>query len=162
MSEETPLHIVELRAENVKRLQAVTIRPDGNVVVIGGRNAQGKTSLMDSIECALAGGRTIPIEPVRRGERKARIVVDLGEIVVERTFSPKGTALEVRNADGVPQKSPQALLDSLTARVCFDRLAFAREEPAKQDAILKQVLGLDFDELDARRAKLYADRRDAN
>lgn len=157
-----PLHIVELRAENVKRLQAVTVRPDGAVVLIGGQNAQGKTSLLDSIEMALGGGKTIPVEPVRRGARKGRIVVDLGEIVVERTFSPKGTALEVRNAEGVPQKSPQALLDSLTAKVCFDPLAFAREEPAKQDAILKQVLGLDFGELDGKRARLYAERRDAN
>lgn len=160
MSEETPLHIVELRAENVKRLQAVSIRPDGNVVVIGGQNAQGKTSLLDAIEMALGGGKTIPVEPVRRGARKARIVADLGEIVVERTFSPKGTALEVRNAEGVPQKSPQALLDKLCSKVAFDPLSFAREEPKKQDAILKEVLGLDFSALDQKRAQLYEQRRD--
>jgi DNA repair exonuclease SbcCD ATPase subunit len=160
MSEPTPLHIVSLTAENVKRLSAVTIRPDGAMVLIGGQNAQGKTSLLDSIEMALGGGKTIPIEPVRRGARKARITVDLGDIVVERTFSPKGTALEVRNAEGVPQKSPQALLDSLCSKVSFDPLAFAREEPKKQDAILKQVLGLDFSALDSKRESLFAERRD--
>ena len=86
---EKPLHVIELRAENIKRLKAITIRPDGAMVIIGGRNAQGKTSTLDALEMALAGGRTIPAEPVRRGERKGRIVVDLGEIVVERTFSAK-------------------------------------------------------------------------
>lgn len=162
MSEEKPLHVVALQVENVKRIQAVTIRPDGNVVVIGGQNAQGKTSLIDSLEMAFGGGKTIPAEPVRRGARKARIVADLGEIVVERTFSPKGTALEVRNADGVPQKSPQALLDKLCSRVAFDPLSFAREEPKKQDAILKQVLGLDFSDIDARREQAYAERTQVN
>lgn len=161
MSTEKPLHVVELRTENFKRLSAVTIRPgDDNMVLIGGANAQGKTSLLDSLECALGGGKTIPVEPVRRGARKGRIVVDLGDIVVERTFSPKGTALEIRNAEGVPVKSPQTLLDQLCAKVAFDPLSFAREEPKKQDAILKQVLGVDFTQVDARRESLFTKRRD--
>lgn len=159
-SNQSPLHVVALQVENVKRIQAVAIRPEGSVVVIGGQNAQGKTSLLDSLEMALGGGKTIPAEPVRRGARKARIVADLGELVVERTFTPKGTALEVRNAAGVPQRSPQALLDKLCSKVAFDPLSFAREEPRKQDAILKEVLGLDFSELDQKRAQLYEQRRD--
>lgn len=161
MNTEKPLHVVELRTENFKRLSAVTIRPgDDNMVLIGGANAQGKTSLLDSLECALGGGKTLPVEPVRRGARKGRIVVDLGDIVVERTFSPKGTALEIRNAEGVPLKSPQSLLDKLCAKVAFDPLGFAREEPKKQDEILKQVLGVDFSQLDAKREALFAKRRD--
>ena len=32
------LRIYELRAENFKRLSAITIRPDGSVIVISGRN----------------------------------------------------------------------------------------------------------------------------
>lgn len=159
-SNQSPLHVVALQVENVKRIQAVAIRPEGSVVVIGGQNAQGKTSLLDSLEMALGGGKTIPAEPVRRGARKARIVADLGELVVERTFTPKGTALEVRNAAGVPQRSPQALLDKLCSKVAFDPLSFAREEPRKQDAILKEVLGLDFSEIDQKRAQLYEQRRD--
>lgn len=142
------------------RLRAVTINPNGNMVLIGGDNAQGKSTTLNCIELALAGARAIPVEPVRRGERKARIVVDLGDIVVERTFSAKGTALEVRNAEGVPQKSPQALLDKLCAKVAFDPLGFAREEPRKQDEILKQVLGVDFSQLDAQRESLFTRRRD--
>ncbi len=160
--EEKPLHIIRLATDNFMRLSAVEITPQGNVVTLGGRNAQGKSSILQAIECALGGGKTIPVEPVRRGERKARIVVDLGDIVVERTFSPKGTALEVRNAEGVPQKSPQALLDKLCSKVAFDPLSFAREEPKKQDAILKQVLGLDFSDIDARREQAYAERTQVN
>ena len=38
------MKIVKLEAQNVKRLKAVEITPQGNTVVIGGRNGQGKTS----------------------------------------------------------------------------------------------------------------------
>lgn len=159
---EKPLHVVSLEATNVKRLRAVMIRPDGSTVLIGGRNAQGKSSTLDAIEMALAGGRSIPVEPVRHGARKARIVLDLGDIVVERTFTSKGSALEVRGADGVPKASPQKLLDSLCSKVAFDPLEFARMEPKKQDETLKRVLGLDFSDIEAARAKLYEQRTAAN
>lgn len=38
------LRIHRISVENYKRLRAVEIYPDGNVVVISGRNAQGKTT----------------------------------------------------------------------------------------------------------------------
>lgn len=160
VSETTPLHIVELRAENIKRLQAVQIHPSGELVVIGGRNAQGKSSTLDAIEMALGGASTIPPDPIRHGARKGRVVVDLGELVIERVFTPKGTSLTVTSKDGTLQKSPQALLDSLCSSIAFDPVAFARLEPKKQDEVLKRVLGLDFAELDADRAKLFAARTD--
>lgn len=156
------LHIVELQIQNVKRVRAVTIRPDGELVIVGGRNAQGKTSVLDAVEMALGGGKTIPVEPVRRGARKGHVVVDLGEYVVERTFTQKGSTLVVKGKDGAPVKSPQAVLDTLCSTVAFDPLAFSRMEPKKQDAVLKELLGLDFSELDRDREALFAARRDAN
>lgn len=156
--QETPLHIVELRAENVKRLHAVTIRPDGAMVILGGRNAQGKSSTLDAIEMALGGGSKIPPDPIRHGARKGRVVLDLGEIVVERTFSGKGTTLTVTGKDGEQRKSPQALLDGLCSSIAFDPVAFARLPGKEQDAVLKRVLGLDFAALDAKRAAAFAER----
>lgn len=42
------MKIISLIAENVKRLVAVEIKPDGNMVVISGKNGAGKTSAADA------------------------------------------------------------------------------------------------------------------
>jgi len=154
--------IVRLEVSNIKRVRAVTIVPKGDVVLVGGANGAGKSSTLDAIEMALSGKKAIPVEPVHHGARRARIVVDLGDIVVERTFDAKGTQLVVRAADGVPQPSPQNLLDSLCSKVCFDPLSFARMEPKKQDELLKKLVGLDFSDLQAARERAFARRADAN
>ena len=49
------MKIVSLQAENFKRLKAVEIKPDGSTVVITGKNAQGKSSILDSIFAAVGG-----------------------------------------------------------------------------------------------------------
>ena len=157
--------IVRLEAENIKRLTAVEISPDpdGSLVVIGGNNAQGKSSVLDAITMALGGGKVIPEEPVRRGARKGRILADLGDIVVERQFTAGGgTTLAVRDADGKRQSSPQAILDKLCSRVAFDPLAFATDKPDKQSEQLRELVGLDFSALDAKAKALYEERTDEN
>ena len=81
------MQIVKLVSENIKRLSAVSIEPGGApLVVIGGRNRAGKSSVLDSIAYALGGKDLIPAEPIRAGETEARITVDLGDLIVTRTF----------------------------------------------------------------------------
>lgn len=156
------MKIVKLTSENVKRLRVVEIEPDGSLVLIGGRNGAGKTSLLDSIEMALGGEKSIPPQPINTSARRARIVADLGELVIERTFSAKGSELVVRNADGEPQKSPQTLLNSLCSRIAFDPLEFSRLDDTKQARTLRELVGLDFSALDTKRQKLFTDRTAAN
>ncbi|GAG42212.1 unnamed protein product, partial [marine sediment metagenome] len=81
---EDGLTILGLRAENVKRLKVVEIRPDadGGLVVIAGPNAAGKTSVLDSIAMALGGKRLIGPKPIRAGQKTASVKVDLGELIV--------------------------------------------------------------------------------
>jgi hypothetical protein len=81
------MRIVRLDTENIKRIKALTIEPgpDG-LIVIAGRNGQGKSSALDSIAYALGGKDLMPPEPIRRGESEGRVRVDLGDFVVERVF----------------------------------------------------------------------------
>ena len=55
------MKINKLEIENVKRIKAVKIEPtkDG-LTIIGGKNNQGKTSVLDSIAWALGGERFVP------------------------------------------------------------------------------------------------------
>jgi len=152
------MKITRLTAENIKRIKAVEITPDGNLVVIGGRNAQGKTSVLDSITYALAGASSHPDKPIRNGEDKAKIVCELDDLIVTRTFTPKGGSLMVSNKEGAKYASPQAMLDELTGKLTFDPLAFARMQPREQLETLKSLVGLDFAEMDAKRHQLYEER----
>ena len=156
------MKIIELRAENVKRLKAVEITPDGTLQVIGGRNAQGKSSVLDAIWLALGGGKAskeTPL-PIRDGETKASVRLDLGDLIVTRSWTQKGTTLKVENADGAAYSSPQAMLDGLVGQLSFDPLAFTRLSAREQrEALLKLVdLPVDVDAIDARRQLAYEDR----
>lgn len=158
MSEET-MKIVQLTSENIKRIRAITITPQGNTVVIGGDNGQGKTSAIDSIAMALGGGKLIPATPIRRGQKHARIEVDLGDLIVERRFTSKGSTLTVMPKDGrEPFKSPQGVLDKLVGKLSFDPLEFVTMKPDAQLKTLKDLVGLDLSDLDAKRKALYDDR----
>jgi DNA repair exonuclease SbcCD ATPase subunit len=158
------MRIVSLEAQNVKRLKAVSIKPDGDMVVIGGRNEQGKTSLLDSIQYALGGKNGICEKPLREGEKRGHVILDLGELIVKRTFTAAGgSELTVTSADGSKKfNGPQAVLDKLYSSVSFDPLAFMRMKPAEQRTVIMELAGLDFTELDQRYAQTFEQRRDVN
>jgi len=144
------MRIVELRAENIKRISAVTIRPEGALVEITGRNEQGKSSVLDSIWMALGGAEVMDPQPIRKGADEAVISLDLGELKVTRKLRRKddgvSTSLVVETPDGMRPKSPQTMLNELVGKFTLDPLAFSRMKPAEQfDAMKALVPGFDFD-----------------
>lgn len=157
------MRIIRLSAENVKRLVAVDIRPDGNLVIVGGKNGHGKSSCLDAIAYALGGEKLIPGQPVRKGQDKAKVTVELDDLTVTRTFTAAGGgSLVVANKDGARYPSPQAILDRLVGRLSFDPLEFARMDPAHQRDTLRRLAGLDFTEMDRRRLEVYHRRTEVN
>ena len=156
------MKIIKLTCENVKRLRAVEITPDGTLQVITGRNAQGKTSVLDAIWLALGGGQASreTTMPIRDGEDHARVCLDLGDLQVVRRWTGSGSTLTVTNADGAKYPSPQAMLDALVGRMSFDPLAFTRLSPRDQRQALLDLVDIEQDlaELDGRRQRLYEER----
>ncbi len=160
------MKIIQLTAENVKRLVAVEITPNGAMVQITGKNGQGKTSVLDSIWWAIGGAKNIQVAPIRKGQNQARIRLDMGDIIVTRTFKREGegdgftTKLEVV---GQVKGSPQAMLDSLLDSLAFDPLKFARMDPKEQfDALKKYVPGVDFDAIAGANSIDMANRKEIN
>ncbi len=158
------MRIVSLSAENIKRLKVVEITPKGDVVQITGRNASGKSSVLDSIMYALGGEKSIPGEPVRKGCDKAKIKLNLGTVVVERRFTPSGTTISVTSADGATYKSPQKMLDDLLGALTFDPLQFSRQKPKEQFDTLRKLVNLpiDIDALNAANQNDYEHRTEIN
>jgi hypothetical protein len=162
-TEELPLRILGLEVQNVKRLKAINIAPSGDVVIIGGRNGQGKSSILDSITMAMGGKEAICAKPVRDGESRASTTIDLGELVVTRTYTEAGGGtLTVKNRDGAKFSSPQAILDKLTGALTFDPLEFSRLKPAKQLETLRELVGVKTDLLDQQRQAKYDERTTTN
>lgn len=155
--------IARLEAENYKRLKAVDIRPDGQVVTISGRNAQGKSSVLDALWAALAGGDASRAtqQPIRDGQDMAVVRLDLGDKIVTRrwTKDDAGT-LTVEAKDGAKYQSPQKLLDSLVDKRAFDPLAFTRQSPREQVATLLSTVELSIDPavLDVERKTVFERR----
>lgn len=157
------MKIIRLEAENVKRLRCVEIVPDGSVVQITGANGSGKSSVLDAIWWALAGTSNVTAAPIRKGEQKARVRLDLGELVVTRRFTEGGGSLTVEHAaTGARFPSPQRMLDELLGALTFDPLAFSRMKPAQQAETLRQLVNLDVSGFDNRARAAYDTRTEVN
>lgn len=162
------MKILNLISENVMRLHAVDITPQGDIVEVSGANANGKSSILNSIWFALAGTSNIPIEPIRKGAESARIRVDLGEIIVTRTFKRQGedkftTNVKVESAEGASYKSPQSMLDALFSGLTFDPLEFSRMKAKDQFDMLRAfVPDVDFKAIEDMNRGDFEKRAEAN
>ncbi len=165
MTEQKELKIVRLQASNVMNLEVIEIVPDGDTVILSGKNGAGKTNVLNSIEFALSGKalKAMP-EPVRHGQTSGDIVLDLGDIVVKRHFTNDSSSLIVTNNKGMIFKSPQALLDGFRGNVSFDPMEFEGLPEKRQKEVLLELIDLpiDLDELAAKRKELYDARTVVN
>ena len=150
------MRVLELRAENIKNLKAIEIKPGEDAVVLTGKNGAGKSAILDSIFMALTGKKIE--EPIRNGEKRASIEVDLGNYKVKRIYTEKTDRLEVLSKEGAPMKSPQTLLNTILGNLSFDPLDFANMREKEQRVLLAKLVGLDFTELNKDRERLYNER----
>jgi hypothetical protein len=159
-----PLTLVRLEVNNIMRLSGtVEIVPNGEVITITGANRAGKSSLINAIAMLFGGSENMPERPLHTGASRGHILGDLDDIVVTRKFTTAGApSLTITSKNGDSLKSPQTLLDSLWNKmldpVKFIRLSDTPEGRRKQAEILRNLVNLDFTDLDGRRKKAYDDR----
>ncbi len=152
------MHIVNLIAENIKKLTAIDITPVDSMVMITGPNGAGKSSILDCIVMALCGGREIPAVPVKKGADKGKIIMDVGEFTITRSFTKDNSYLKIENKDGSNVTSPQKFLDKIVGNISFDPLDFLNNEKIKQRNILLTLLGINVDEIDKREKEIREKR----
>lgn len=135
------IKINKLEIENVKRVKAVKIEPTANgLTIVGGKNNQGKTSVLDSIAWALGGNSFKPSEATREGSvipPNIHIVMSNG-LVVER----KGKNSDLKVIDPSGQKGGQQLLNEFVEQLALDLPKFMNSNNKEKANTLLQIIGV--------------------
>lgn len=135
------IKINTLEIENTKRIKSVKMEPTANgLTVIGGRNGQGKTSVLDSIAWALGGEKYRPTAATHEGSvipPSLRITLNNG-LIVER--KGKNSALKVIDPEG--NKGGQQLLNEFVSELAIDLPKFLNANNKEKANTLLQIIGV--------------------
>lgn len=136
------IKINKLEIENVKRIKAVKVEPtkDG-LTIIGGKNNQGKTSVLDAIAWALGGEKYRPSKAIRDGSvipPNLHVVLSNG-IVVDR----KGVNSALKVTDPAGKKAGQQLLNSFVEQLALDLPRFMEASDKEKADTLLQIIGVE-------------------
>ena len=133
--------IVELVAENVKRIKAVQVVPalDG-LTIIGGDNNQGKTSVIDAIAWALGGEKYRPASAQRDGANTPpHLYVHLSNgLIVER--KGKNSTLTVTDPTG--RRGGQQILNGFIEQLALDLPRFMEATDREKADTLLRIIGV--------------------
>ena len=157
MNEQVKINTFEI--ENVKRIKAVAVTPTPTGLnVIGGKNNQGKTSILDSIAWALGGNDFKPSNATREGSTiPPNLKVKLSNgIIVER--KGKNSTLKVTDSSG--KKAGQTLLNEFIEKLAIDLPKFMNASNKEKANILLKIIGVG-DQLaafDLKEKELYQER----
>lgn len=136
-----PVKIVELEAENVKRIKAVQIVPaESGLTIIGGDNNQGKTSVLDGLAWALGGEKYRPADAQRDDAcTPPRLHVQLSNgLIVDR--KGKNSSLTVTDTTG--RKGGQQLLDEFVEQLALDLPRFMQASDREKADTLLKIIGV--------------------
>lgn len=151
--------ITKFELENVKRVRLVDITPSPvGLTTIGGKNCQGKTSILDAITYALGGEKYRPSNLQREGssaEASIRVTMSNG-LVVER--SGKNAALKVIDPSGA--RGGQRLLDSFVEELALNLPKFMAMKNDEKAKVLLSILGIEdqLKAIDAEEKAAYDER----
>lgn len=145
--------------ENVKRIKMLQYQPAENgLTVIGGRNNQGKTSVLDAIAWALGGDRFKPSAADRDGAyTPAHLKVELSNgIVVER----KGKNGSLKVVDTTGKLAGQQLLNRFVEQFALDVPKFMEASGKEKANILLKIIGVgdELYTLESKENELYNHR----
>lgn len=148
--------ISKLEIENVKRVKAVKIEPSSaGLTIVGGKNRQGKTSVLDALAWGLGGNKYRPSQANREGSTippYLHIVLSNG-LIVER----KGKNSDLKVIDPNGQKGGQQLLDSFVEELAIDLPKFMNASNKEKANILLQIIGVGskLHELEVKEQEVY-------
>lgn len=159
MSDSTKISAFHI--ENVKRIKAVAYQPTtSGLTVIGGKNGQGKTSVLDALAWGLGGDRLKPSRPDRDGSLSPPdidITLSNGVRVMRKG---KNSSLTVLDPEG--KRAGQTLLNAFVSEFALDLPRFLIASSTEKANILLKILGIgeELKTLDREAERLYNQRHD--
>jgi hypothetical protein len=173
--------LLNIEVHNILRVKDANLDTSGHhLFLVGGRNGDGKSSVLKAVACALCGKRDMGDEwpDILLQEGKGEGWVRLSLSGDDELHEPDGITVElflrrkrggvvaeefrVLDSTGEEAPEPRTLLKRLYAFRAFDPLDFERAKPKDRAELLRKLVGLDFSELEAERSELYAERTDVN
>lgn len=171
------MKILSFNVRNILKISELDMNMEGrNLLLVGGKNAAGKSSALTALVMALCGKRQLgdqwPDVALKEGEKTGTVTVQLSGdeelhddvgFTIELELRRKRTGVvvdefRVLDSTGEEAPEPRKLLERLYNFKAFDPLDFERSKPADRAQMLRDLVGLDFSELDAEHAKVYAER----
>lgn len=153
------MKINRLEIENVKRIHSAVVEPaqDG-LTIIGGKNKQGKTSVLDAIAWALGGAKYQPSQATNTDSAippRLKVIMDNG-LVVER----KGKNSDLKVTDPSGKKGGQQLLNEFVEELALNLPKFMEASGKEKANTLLQIIGVGpkLAELDQKEKELYQER----
>ena len=165
--------VIDLLVHNYKKIKNLHVTLVAGNNQIGGPNGSGKSSGLDALANIFGGKALTPADPIREGAKEFLLQAKLEKLglLVKRIgkLNKKGQLEEeliITNIDGAtagqPLRRPQEILDRLIEGRSVVLQSLMEMTKAKQVALLQQITGLDFTQLNIARAEKYEARTNAN
>lgn len=172
------MKVLNLKVRAVQGCKEVDLKTeDANLILVGGPNAQGKTSLLNGIKMALMGKRDFPWpervindsadkasveirlsgDPSMGEDRELKVVLE-----IDRKRGGEVDTINIFDSAGEKAPSPRALLKDLYQTIAFDPLQFEKLPPKKQREMIAELVGVDLDTPREKYQELYEERRYVN
>lgn len=147
--------------QNFKKIEYAELQFDSKVIKITGKNAQGKSSLLDAFRVAIGGKKAIPQNPIKNGAKTGTIALDIdtddyGVVHTEWTFTKANSKV---GYTATVSSSSQAFLADIIGKMAIDPLAFSKMDDDERVATLASLAQVDVKAFKKERSAIYEERK---
>jgi len=148
--------VKKITVSNLKAISELTVDFNGCTAIVTGGNNQGKSTFLRSIQDRIRGNK--PDMVLKFGEREgfAELELTTGEKFIW-TFDQFREKLSFISNDDIKTSVTKEIANRYFPAT-FEVDEFLTATPKKQKAILQELVGLDFSEVDTRYKAAYDDR----
>lgn len=139
--------LIGLQIEGLRLIKAAYLKFKlSGLTQIVGKNAMGKSTVIDAIEILFEGFKRSPEDIITHGKEKAVIIGELDDFIIKRVITTKTNRLEIMTKSGFRPQKPQDFLNALINKLTFRPQVFLDKKPEEKLKFLMEILNLDFSE----------------